>query len=282
MNMPRGKRDRVFCLIDKDGFGLEIGPSYSPYAPKSQGYAVEIVDHLDTDSLRKKYNYNPRIEEVDYVFDGRSLVEAIGSKERYDWIIASHVIEHVPDVIAFLQDCEALLKPEGVLSLVVPDKRFCFDRFRPHTDASVAIDAHFEGRKRPSPGAVAAGLLYNVFNGGKHSFSAESWAEFQVRFTAEQAKRAMHAARNEYKDCHVWCFTPASFRLLLLDLKCLGFTSLQEATLFPTDTNGSDFIVLLKKSETQGPSREQLMADLEDDLRGGLVIPAIFGNQQRA
>jgi 2-polyprenyl-3-methyl-5-hydroxy-6-metoxy-1,4-benzoquinol methylase len=46
----------------------------------------------------------------------------IGERHRYDWIVASHVID-VPNLVAFLIDCEALLKPGASLVLAVPDKR---------------------------------------------------------------------------------------------------------------------------------------------------------------
>ena len=53
----------------------------------------------------------------------------IGKTGCYDWIIASHVIEHVPNFISYLQQCEAMLKPDGILSFIIPDKRYCFDYF---------------------------------------------------------------------------------------------------------------------------------------------------------
>ena len=31
-----------------------------------------------------------------------------------------HVIEHMPDLFGFMRDCEALLKPNGVLTLAIP------------------------------------------------------------------------------------------------------------------------------------------------------------------
>ena len=275
---PRDRKGRVFWLIDKTKLGLEIGPSYNPIAPKSEGFKVEIVDHLDTANLRKKYNDNPRIEEVDYVFDGRPLVDVVGAEGRYGWVIASHVIEHVPDVIAFLRDCERLIGDDGVISLVVPDKRYCFDHFRPHTDVAVAVNAHLEGRQMPSPGVVAAGLLYNVFNGGKHSFSEEKKSEFQLRFNAGQAKAMMDSAGNIYRDCHVWCFTPTSFRLLILDLQALGFISLHEAAFFPTESHNSEFMISLKKgSSAEAASREELLVELEVELLAGSSAVPVFG-----
>ena len=74
------------------------------------------------------------VEEVDYISDGRPMTEVIGARHRFDWIVASHVIEHVPDLLAFLIDCEALLKPGGSLVLALPDKRCFFDALRPVSD----------------------------------------------------------------------------------------------------------------------------------------------------
>jgi len=50
---------------------------------------------------------------------------------RFDYCLASHVIEHIPNPIAFFQSIAHLLKPGGVLSLAVPDKRYTFDFFQP-------------------------------------------------------------------------------------------------------------------------------------------------------
>ena len=107
---PNGLSPRehaVFHLIDKQGFGLEIGPSHNPIAPKKKGYKVHILDHLSTNDLRIKYQDHglnlDNIEEVDFIWSGQPLHEIIGKKHCYDWIIASHVIEHLPDLISFLQ-----------------------------------------------------------------------------------------------------------------------------------------------------------------------------------
>src|SRR3954465_13183503 len=114
---------------------LEIGPSFNPVAPKAAGWQVTIVDHASQDELAAKYAGNPlvdpsRIETGDIIWRDEPLHEA-GAAERhgsYAALIASHVIEHLPDVVGSLRSAERLLEPErGVLLLAVPDKRFCFD-----------------------------------------------------------------------------------------------------------------------------------------------------------
>ena len=115
--------DKALSLLSKKGLGLEIGPSHNPVAPKRKGFNVHIVDHLDANGLRQKYEEHDvnakNIEEVDFVWDGRPLPELIGQTACYDWIIASHVIEHVPDFVGFLQQCQDLIKEGGYISLII-------------------------------------------------------------------------------------------------------------------------------------------------------------------
>ena len=47
-----GRDKCALKYIDKEGAGIEIGPSHNPIAPKSLGYNVEIIDHLDQIIMR--------------------------------------------------------------------------------------------------------------------------------------------------------------------------------------------------------------------------------------
>ena len=96
------RNEKVLYRIDPGGRGLEIGPCYGPVAPKQAGFNVEILDHLDRDALIRKYQGHPglnldRIEPVNYIWNGEPYAELIGKTKYYDWIIASHLIEHTPD-----------------------------------------------------------------------------------------------------------------------------------------------------------------------------------------
>ena len=97
---PPGRKERVLSGIDRSGFGIEIGPSHDPLAPKGEGFKVHVVDHASREELLEKYRGHPipldRIEEVDFVWHGESYLELTGKPKFYDWIIASHLIEHTP------------------------------------------------------------------------------------------------------------------------------------------------------------------------------------------
>jgi hypothetical protein len=91
--------DILRMALGSRGPGLEIGPLHRPVAPKRDGYQVDILDYSDAEALREKYRPDPHvdaslIEDVDYVSDGRSMLDVIGERAKYDWIVASHVIEH--------------------------------------------------------------------------------------------------------------------------------------------------------------------------------------------
>ena len=263
----------VFHLIDKMGIGLEIGPSINPIAPKRKGYNVHIVDHASADELRAKYRQQhvnlDNIEEVDFVSKGEPLTDLIGKTEYYDWIIASHVVELIPDLISFFQSCEKLLKPAGVLSLVVPDKRFCFDYFMPLTSTGVLLDAYAEKRVRPSPGQV-----FDHFANASIRDGAIAWADDQkganaLLHTFSEAKAQWQRAGDPgegYIDVHCWRFTPASFRLIISDLNSLGLTDLQILAEF--DTVGCEFYVSLgrKNSIPSVPDRLSLLRQI--NLKG--------------
>lgn len=250
---------RLKSLFDPNGFGLEIGPGYNPLLPKREGFRVETLDYTDADGLRQKYRNNPavdlsRIEEVTYISDGRPMLDVIGERARYDFIIASHVIEHVPNLIGFVNDCEALLKPDGMLVLAVPDKRQCFDVLQPVSTAGDVLQAWHEGRTRHAPGAVFDEIAYGALRGGKTGWGPGERGAFSFFHDLEKAKRLFDQSRAElpaYIDIHAWRFTPSSFRLIMSDLAAVGAVQLRESQF--VDSVGIEFYVTLSASAAGCP-----------------------------
>ena len=251
LSSKMSREDKALHALNRKGLGLEVGPSHNPIAPKKRGFNVHILDHASAEDLRIKYKGHDvdldNIEEVDFVWTGQPLSELIGRTACYDWIIASHVIEHVPDLLTFLQQCEVLLKADGVLSLVIPDKRYCFDHFSPPTSTGHLLDACAERRTRPSQGQVFdffanaskrdGNITWGPGGGGADAL-AHSFADAKAIWTLSRSG-------SEYVDVHCWRFTPASFRLLLADLQALGFIGLGIKAEF--DTTGCEFYVSLGK-----------------------------------
>jgi SAM-dependent methyltransferase len=51
----------------------------------------------------------------------------------YDFVLSSHMLEHTANPILALSEWKRLLKDEGALVLLLPDKRYTFDHRRPVT-----------------------------------------------------------------------------------------------------------------------------------------------------
>ena len=118
--VARDAGDPVFHAIDLDAMrGLEIGPLYRPRV--SPTHDVRYVDHYSTEELRAGYAVNAvaapfldDIVEVDYVLrDGATIASATKEDAPFDYVVASHVIEHVVDPIGWLRDIERSLLRKG-------------------------------------------------------------------------------------------------------------------------------------------------------------------------
>ena len=126
------------------GQGIEIGALHFPLQVP-RGATVRYVDRLPALELRRQY---PELEAynlvpVDIVDDGERLTSV--ADESQDFVIANHFLEHCEDPIGTLRNFFRVVKPEGILYLSIPDKRYTFDRSRPVTPLNHLIRDHEEG-----------------------------------------------------------------------------------------------------------------------------------------
>ncbi len=243
------RRDFVFRTARPAGTALEIGPAHNAILPKREGFHTKTVDYLDRDGLVEKYRafkqYSPDdIEEVDYVIPaGASMTDII--HERFDLVLASHVLEHSVSLIDFLNDCTNLLAPNGVLSLIVPDHRYCFDRFRERSSIGRVIDTAINRPHVHTVGTMTEFSLDAVKHGGTTSWSAGHKGSYRFVHDLDAAKaNAARAGGDTYIDVHNWVFSPNHLRLMLQDLHALGRITVREVTF--QDTIGHEFFLNLK------------------------------------
>jgi SAM-dependent methyltransferase len=281
------RRQKAFAHIDLGGRGLEIGPSHSPLLPKSSGARIQIVDHAGRANLIEKYRAEgipsdllDNIEEVDYVWTKGRLVDLIGEPGAFDYIVCSHVVEHMVDLIDFLQDCEALLTETGRFSLIIPDKRYCFDLFEPLTTVGATVNGHLSTSPFHPFGSVLDHHAYSCVRGpGVIAWDSVTTTPIELRFEdlgsgSEEVERGRR--QDEYVDVHRWMFTPTSFRLLLQDLRDLGYVGLAEVGGF--DTAGCEFFITLARTQVPPPREDRLtmLLRIDQELRSAVepVVPA--------
>ena len=134
------RRESLLELMNSDFSCLEVGPYTRPTFSASQCH-LKTLDFYDTQELRShalKIGVNPQdVISVDFVCKDENYCEVV--KEKFDVVIAAHVAEHVVAFIKYFQSLRQLLKNEGYLLVVLPDKRYSFDKFRPDTDLSQLV-----------------------------------------------------------------------------------------------------------------------------------------------
>lgn len=250
-----GRTDRLLRSIDvASAKGLELGPLSSPVVRRDMG-DIRYLDHVDTDALRARYSTHDgfdvdAIVPIDYVSDG-SILEAVAADIPFDYVIASHVIEHVPDLVNWLRDVRSVLRDDAVLSLAIPDHRRCFDALRSPTVTAEVVQAHLTKATTPSPRQVFDHYSSAVAWHGYIAWEEEPpFAELvPVHSEQEAFERAEAAALSaDYQDVHCWVFTPSSFARL--------FSALQRLQLAPfsldhcSETIGGEFFATLRAANS--------------------------------
>jgi SAM-dependent methyltransferase len=238
--------------------GLEIGPLMSPFVAKSDGDVV-YVDHADTATLRQKYAADPNVEvdrivDVDAVWGERSLLECLNGR-KVDYVIASHVAEHVPDLVTWLQEIEAVLAAGGELRLALPDKRFTFDCLREEARFTDLIHAYIMRARQPLPHALLDCVLDVAANADAEQIhrGAEPRSDIQRCFTFEHALEFVRDAREsgKYIDVHCWVVTPRRFAELMERLVAVGLIRFACTDFVDTILGSFDFYVAMQPSSDQ-------------------------------
>jgi SAM-dependent methyltransferase len=231
--------------------GAEIGALDKPIVTPDMGF-IKYIDYTTTEELKTICtNRNPeKMVEVDYVWGDSSLDSILQRDLPLDYVIASHVVEHVPDFLGWLQEVYKILKPGGFLSLALPAKTQCFDYYRNETVTSDVIDSYIRNARKPSPKAIFDHLSLAVTNDNKLSWGGKP-NENKLKRT-NSLKHAFEVAKEAYeqdvyKDTHCWTFTPQSLSNLLKDLIEMDLFGFKVAAYYAITR--SEFFITLESVE---------------------------------
>ena len=237
--MHEKRRSYLLNLVrDRDWTGLEIGALDKPLiVPKdlSDGSEIIYADHLSSTDLKAKYKLDQSVD-LDSIVDV-SIVNPAGDFSEcmegrlVDYIVASHVVEHVPNPIRWFQMLFEILRPGGFIFLVIPDKRFTFDYQRPVTTFGAMLQSFLSGKLRPSAADVFDHHSSAVMIDGSRVWSGLLSEADMVPLASSKAALAYAKEvedGNKYHDVHVSIFTPISFFsiLSLLDIAPLNLAEI--------------------------------------------------------
>lgn len=238
--------------------GLEIGPRDKPIVKRRPGRSVFYCDYADRETQMRNSASDPtvdpdRIPEIDFVTS--QIDERTFGSQRFDYILASHVIEHIPDIVSWLRVLLQSLNPNGRIVLAVNDKRYCFDYLRPLTTVGEVINAFLDKRSKPT-----AQQIYDGFSQAVSINIDMAWGDGVVDYYYLYSKPYAWRMTKEkfdngqYQDCRCWVFTHSSFAAVMSELKLLGILDV-EILAHPEPVRGSnEFHIVLGRSSTVAPS----------------------------
>jgi 2-polyprenyl-3-methyl-5-hydroxy-6-metoxy-1,4-benzoquinol methylase len=239
---------------------LEIGAFASPTLTKAEA-RVTYLDRRSTEDLRASVADESKrnaVVPVDVLQAGAKLPSDLHG--RFDIVIANHVVEHVPNLVAWLAEVRDVLRPGGFLVMAVPDREYTFDKLRELTTLREVLADFFEERTSPSlakivdqqyfwraihtGGQVWSGAHVNVLNAKKYETLNEA---------ITHARHLMSGSK--YVDCHCNVFTHESFVRIVNELAEGGLVGFSISSSKPPQRPYNEFYVALKNQQTSAATK---------------------------
>ncbi len=239
-------RNDFAALIPSGCRALEIGPFAHPILRGPNVFYCDVLNQIELQNRAVEIGLNPAtVPHIQYVLGPQGL-DAI--PDNFHALLSSHNLEHQPDLVHHLRQAQRRIEVlGGRLFLIIPDKRYCFDRFIAETTIAQIIDAHENHRTVHTLQSVIEHRALTT-----HNDSVRHWRERQVQRPVpnidaiRKAIAEWHASGGSYIDVHAWYFTPDSFAEIIAELRALDLVRLQVERLYPTRFGANEFWAILK------------------------------------
>ena len=134
----------------KNKAGVEIGGPSGVFSEGGPVPLYKIVNQLDNINYNRKTFWGEIDEGENFKFNtskqnGKQIIADATdlskiNDESYEFMIASHVIEHIANPIKALYEWKRIIKTGGYLVIIAPDMRYTYDRKRPITTITHIIN----------------------------------------------------------------------------------------------------------------------------------------------
>lgn len=285
-------RVRFFLSLieDKSKRILELGPLNRPIADKRIYPNTFYCDIRSTEEVQKLYSGNAYLEAtgikvepetiipIDYVV-AENYEKTFMEVEKFDCVVASHVLEHMTDLIFALRDIGTVLKPGGIFCIIYPDKRYCFDHFRTSARFCDAYNVFHNGTVKNAP--MVLDFFYSVISENNPAifWNGDGILNYLPTIPFEKAVEKYEQALKGVKmdDVHYWPFTDMDFlkflydciRARLIPFRCISFC--------PCAENDQQFMVALQYDESVLTRPEQALSELAMVMQN--AIPDYFSSK---
>ncbi|MCU4185701.1 class I SAM-dependent methyltransferase [Acidiferrimicrobium sp. IK] len=249
------------------GAGIEIGPGHQPFAELPEGCRVRFVDRYRSWYANRLFPELGR-DEAFISVDVRLDVDRKGlgpvRSESEDFVVASHVVEHVANPLRLVAESYRVLAPGGLLLILVPNRLRTFDAGRTPTSLGHVVDEYRSHVERVGLDHVQEFLLHT----GELVLGAG---------TAARVRRQRQLRWHRQRSVHAHCWDePAFFELLDWLVRHERHAWVLEGMLAPDAYPGShEFGYLLRRdgSFALDPAAQALRLAAERDRLVSASLP---------
>ena len=137
--------EQILYNISVNKNGVEIG------GPSDNGLIIyhfaDLMDNIifSDNTTWSNYNskeYNYYNNKVGKVIISDAVDIAIIKNEEYDFVFASHVLEHIANPLKAVAEWLRIIKKDGYIIIIVPEKSICFDHKREYSKFSTLLSQY--------------------------------------------------------------------------------------------------------------------------------------------
>jgi len=235
-------------VLNEQNAILEIGALNHPLLPSNN---VKYLDWFSTEELTEMYPHRAKnIQPIDYVVKTLNFSEHV--KDKFDLAIACHVIEHIPNMILWLQNMQEIIKPNGYVFLVIPHKKYTFDHLRPLTKLAELLDRFERNVQQPEIKDVFEQKYYYRPIKQSDGWNPKILKERIKKNSYPNAVAAWNDAKirinkNGYVDVHCNVLTQNSFVKIINELRTAKLTKLKPVYKQDVIRGFKEFYIILQK-----------------------------------
>jgi SAM-dependent methyltransferase len=223
------------------GYGLDIGALYNPI-PLLPGCQIEYCDVVTKEQALKAF---PELDiddlvDIQYICDLNKDGLTIFEDNKFDFVILSHVIEHVANPIYVISELFRITRPGGCVLIAAPDKNYTFDR-----DRALTPNAHLVEEYKENVTEITDVHYVDYLRSVRPEVFDLSEQDFE---------KALQHARSRREHIHVWDSEAfREFLIMSLDLLKINSTCLFES--IGKENHAEYFSVWRKQPEAQSVPR---------------------------
>lgn len=260
---------------------LEVGALDIPTYTKHE-CCIKYLDYYDDAEFENFLNErrikkeSQNIVNIDYCVKSKRFSKEIN--DRFNLVIANHVIEHVPDVITWINEIDKILSPGGMVFLAIPDRRFTLDYLRRDSnivDFMKSLDADLV---KPDLYQILDFLYFkrnitpkDIIDGSVDQKLVEK--SYSIQNALKRAQSILDNDKSVHANVHCNVFSFTSFAKLWGDLLANNLVSLKIFKAVDVWEGSNEFHILLSKSEEASDSEERKKTLLDNKpMRNRKVI----------